>query len=290
MENPYGHAPPAHPAPAVPPAPPPDPPELPEGADPRPRWPWWYGVVAFVAALVGTFLVGAVVIGIASAAGVDVEDPPPGLNLALTAIQDALLVAAALVFASMTLKPRPWHFGLRRTRPWPALGWATLGFFVFLGFSVFYSAALGLDEEQTTLDDLGADESTFALVSGALLVIAIAPVVEEFFFRGFLYRTLRNSLPVWGAALAAGLVFGLIHLPSGPEAVPSLTVLGVVFCLIYERTGSLYPVIALHAFNNMIAYMVGTEAYALSGALGGVMIAACLLVPRLAWRTFPALP
>ena len=69
MENPYGHAPPAHPAPAVPPAPPPDPPELPEGADPRPRWPWWYGVVAFVAALVGTFLVGAVVIGIASAAG-----------------------------------------------------------------------------------------------------------------------------------------------------------------------------------------------------------------------------
>ena len=59
---------------------------------------------------------------------------------------------------------------------------------------------------------------------------------------------------------------------------------------IYERTGSLYPVIALHAFNNMIAYMVGTEAYALSAALGAAMIAACVLVPRLAWRTAPALP
>ena len=36
--------------------------------------------------------------------------------------------------------------------------------------------------------------------------------------------------------------------------MPPLAVLGVVFCLVYERTRSLYPVIALHSINNSIAY------------------------------------
>jgi membrane protease YdiL (CAAX protease family) len=232
-----------------------------------------------------------IVVGlVAVSAGADIEDPPPAVTIIGTLIQDLLFVAAALGFASLTLRPRAWHFGLRATRFWPALGWAALGFVVFFVFSVFYSAALGLDEEQTTLDDLGADESTLALVAGGLLVIVIAPIVEEFFFRGFLYRAFRTSLPVWLAAPIGGVVFGVIHFPSGIEAVPSLTVLGIVFCLVYERTGSLYPVIALHAFNNMLAYLIGTEAVALSLALGFGTIAACVVAPRVAWRRAPALP
>ena len=33
-------------------------------------------------------------------------------------------------------------------------------------------------------------------------------------------------------------------------------VLGVIFCLVYEKTGSLWPVVAMHALNNSIAYAV----------------------------------
>jgi len=270
--------------------PPPDPPELPEGADPRPRWPWWSGIVAFFAALVSAFALGAIFGLIAVAAGADLEDPGAAVNIVGTLIQDVVFVGAALAFASMTLRPRAWHFGFRRARFWPALGWCALGFVVFFLFSIFYTAALGLDEEQTTLDDLGADEGTIALIASALLVIVVAPIVEEFFFRGFLYRTLRTSLPAWVAILIAGGVFGLIHAPTGIEAVPSIFVLGVVLCFIYERTGSLYPVIALHAFNNMIAFLVGTEAFALSLVLGFGTIVVCVLLPRLARQRVPAIP
>ena len=38
-----------------------------------------------------------------------------------------------------------------------------------------------------------------------------------------------------------------------------LALLGFMFCLVYERTGSLFPVIALHALNNAIAYGVQTD-------------------------------
>ena len=50
----------------------------------------------------------------------------------------------------------------------------------------------------------------------------------------------------------------LIHFDfAGADALlilPPLAVLGFIFCLVYERTGSLYPVIALHSINNSIAY------------------------------------
>ena len=63
--------------------------------------------------------------------------------------------------------------------------------------------------------------------------------------------------------------------------MPPLAVLGVVFCLVYEQTRSLYPVIALHAINNSIAYAAQADGGAVSLVFGPLMIAACALVPRL---------
>ena len=268
------------------PAPPPSPPELPEGVDPSPRWPLWYAPVAFLAA----FFAGQVLLGIAVlATGVDPEkDLPPALALGGTFVQDLILIAAAVGFASLTLRPRLWHFGLRRTRFWPAVGWSALGFLAFFAFAAVYTVVLDIDEEQTTLEDLGTDESTIALVAGALLVIIVAPITEELFFRGFFYRTLRARLHWAAAAPIVGLVFGSIHFSTGVEAVPPLVVLGIVFCLIYERTGSLYPCIALHALNNSIAYGAGAEAGWLAAGCGLAMLAACIALPRLVGRRAPA--
>jgi membrane protease YdiL (CAAX protease family) len=53
-----------------------------------------------------------------------------------------------------------------------------------------------------------------------------------------------------------------------------------MFCLVYERTGSLYPVIALHALNNAIAFGVTVEDASVSLVLGPLMLIACALLPR----------
>ena len=269
------------------PQPPPSPPELPEGASPWPRWPWWYGPVAFLAAQVAGLIIGIFVFAFA---GEDGADEPLPLIIA-TIILDGILVLSAIWFAAKVSKPRPEQFGFRRTRFWPALGWTALVFFVFLAFAAGYSQLVSVDE-QSTLEDLGADEGTLELVVGALLVIIVAPFVEEFFFRGFFYRAMRNKLGVFFSALVVGLVFGAVHLPSGPDAVPVLAVLGIGFCLLYELTGSLYPCIALHAFNNAIAYGTGADdAGWLAFGVGLAVILACIVLPLLtrAPRTRPAL-
>ena len=63
--------------------------------------------------------------------------------------------------------------------------------------------------------------------------------------------------------------------------LPPLALLGFTFCLVYERTGSLYPVIAMHSINNAIAYGAQADGWEVSVVLGPLMLLACVLVPRI---------
>ncbi len=262
---------------------PPDPPELPVGADPAPRWPAWYAPVGFLAGFAITLFVSVIAGVIAAAAGADVEDDiPPSLVIILTLLQGVVLAGTAVFLASRTRRPRPWHFGLRRAPFWRSVGWTAPGLGSFLLFVALYSALVTPEGDQTVTEDLGADESTLALVAAGIVVIVVAPLAEEFFFRGFFYRALRSRMGILAAAAIDGLVFGLIHYtgPDTLELLPILAVLGFIFCLVYERTGTLYSVIALHAFNNAIAYGFEAENAVVSLVLGALMLTACALGPR----------
>ena len=280
--TPYPGAPPGYEAPPAwqwqpPPQEPPFPPELPPGQDPRPRWPWWYGPVALFGVIFVVLLVGGIT-AVAVAPDGDVEEIPAELNIVLTLVQDAALIGAAIWFASWVRKPRFWQFGFTSTRLWPAVGWSALAAVCYLIFAGVYGALVA-PEEQTTLEDLGVDELSPLLLGFAIIVAA--PVVEEVFFRGFLYRAMRSSLAAVPAALVSGVIFGLVHAPTGVEVIPVLAALGVALCLVYERTGSLYPCIFLHTLLNTLAFGAGTDDWVAAGALGVPMLAACVLVPWL---------
>jgi len=263
---------------------PPDPPELPAGVDPTPHWPAWYAPVGFVAGFTVTIVVSVIVGLIAAGFGADLDnDTPPSLVVILTLLQAVILCTTAVLLASRTRPPKPWHFGLRRSRFWPTVGWASLGFAGFIVFVSAYSALVSPDGDQSVTEDLGADESTLALIAAGIVVIVVAPIAEEFFFRGFFYRALRTRMGVLVAALIDGLVFGLIHFTGSDTLalLPMLGFLGFVFCLVYERTGTLYSTIALHALNNSIAYGVATDNAAVSLVLGPLMLGFCMAGPRL---------
>jgi membrane protease YdiL (CAAX protease family) len=235
-------------------------PELPDGgraADARPGWRPWTAVLALVAGFAGA-LFGALVLGaIGAIAGGSLAHPPGWVNLAATVVQDISLVAAALLFARTWAPPQPQHFGLRRTRIGRAIGWALLGWGAFYVFTAVFIAALGLhpsDEDVTK--QLGV-QGTSGLVGIAVLVTVVAPMAEEFFFRGFFFSALRNWKGLWPAALITGAVFGVIHAGgSDPAYLVPLAFFGVLLCLLYARTGSLWPCMALHCANNTLAFGV----------------------------------
>jgi uncharacterized protein len=151
---------------------------------------------------------------------------------------------------------------------------------------------LNIKSEDDLPEQLGVDESTLALIAVAILVTVIAPIAEEFFFRGFFFTSLRNWKGLWPAAIITGLVFGGIHAGSSPVGylVP-LAVLGFLFCLLYARTGSLYPCIVLHCANNSLAFGVsqdwGWEIPVLFVASMGIISLAAVAV-RARWAPAPA--
>jgi membrane protease YdiL (CAAX protease family) len=118
-------------------------------------------------------------------------------------------------------------------------------------------------------------------VAVGVAVIVIAPVTEELFFRGFFYRALRSRLRVGWAALIDGVVFSTLHfqgIHSAAAILPVIAVFGFGQCLLYERTGSIFAVIAVHAGFNTVASLGDFPGVAL--AIGAVMITSCILVPR----------
>lgn len=280
-------------------APPPERPELPDGVEPtplRPRWQPSGVLVAFALGLAGT-LAGAVLITLlAVALGADADDLPPGVAIGLTIVQDAAFILAALWVAGRVARPAPWQFGLRGTRAGPFVGWIIVSFLAFALFGAGYSELVDIGPQEELPDELGADNGTVALIAAAFLVTVIAPVAEEFFFRGYVFGALRNWKGMWVGALLTGLLFGAIHLGSAPDAryLPLLAAFGVILCLLYVKTRSLYPCIVLHALNNCIAF-AGTRdgwdwevAVLLAGSLGSIALFA-LVVRRLGGRP-PALP
>jgi len=87
-----------------------------------------------------------------------------------------------------------------------------------------------------------------------LSACAVAPVVEEVFFRRIVYTTLRVKRGFWFSAFWSGLLFALFHGGAAPVTFP----VGIYFCWVYERERRLPVNIMLHAMINFSAVLYKT--------------------------------
>ena len=120
----------------------------------------------------------------------------------------------------------------------------------------------------------------------AVVFVAVLPgIVEELLFRGvFLHALVRRFHPV-GAALAVGLMFGLMHV-SLFRLLPT-AYLGVLLASVTLVTGSVFPAMLWHFLNNLL----GVSSSALDipwGAFGldvyGAAAVALALCAWILWR------
>jgi tetratricopeptide (TPR) repeat protein len=90
----------------------------------------------------------------------------------------------------------------------------------------------------------------------SLLVIALLifsflvfPVVEELFFRGFVYNALKRRVPVIVAAVIQAFIFSLFHGYGVVGSVAIFTV-GIALTCVYEMRKNLLAPIFIHVFTN----------------------------------------
>ena len=97
----------------------------------------------------------------------------------------------------------------------------------------------------------GLAESVFW--TQVILAVILAPVCEEIVFRGYLFRALATTLPIWGTQLVTATLFGLVH--GVGHALP-IGVLSLLFGYLRQRYGSLWPSILAHSVHNGVTLLL----------------------------------
>lgn len=150
---------------------------------------------------------------------------------------------------------------------WKRISWKALGFGKFsfrvvgLGCGLLVIAYLLILFHNTVLKLLGVDTQgdqifkvfgrlqspIWFFIVGAI----IAPLVEEIFFRGFLFQGFRQKYGWLAALLLSSAIFGAAHLD--PVSLIPTFILGCVLAFMYHKSNSLWPGIIFHASINSLS-------------------------------------
>ncbi len=89
--------------------------------------------------------------------------------------------------------------------------------------------------------------TSYPFIVQIILIAMIPPLVEEFVFRGLFYHSYRKN-GILGAALASGIVFGIVHMNINQFCYT--VIMGTVLAIMVEATGSMFSSMLAHfAFN-----------------------------------------
>ena len=123
----------------------------------------------------------------------------------------------------------------------------------FLLLEEFYFYVLGIEMPESFIEFMLAEP----ILLGFISVVVVAPIIEEFLFRGFLYSQLRRSfLKDWGAVAVSSLVWTAIHFQYEVGILFFLFLFGLFLGYFRIKYNSLLIPVALHALNNLIAFIL----------------------------------
>lgn len=242
--------------PYLPPEFPPEPGSEPAPDGPRPHW----SILDLLLMIGGFLLLGGLGVlllrvGVSHANGGKMPDTP-NLDVSLGALLIQVVASGVAVYlvgrarrgyswADMGFRPAAWYW-------WLSAAGAGLACIPILGIvALVVSKLLGeadLKNPQVAFLAPGGKFSWRGAVGMFLMAGLLVPWAEELFFRGVLFRWMRQHLNLYAAAGITAVIFGAFHFHPviGAAVVP----LGFMAALAYEWSGSLWPAVTIHAVNN----------------------------------------
>jgi uncharacterized protein len=110
------------------------------------------------------------------------------------------------------------------------------------------------------------------------LCLLFVGLFEEFLFRGYSLFTLATGIGFWPAAILFSLLFAAVHLQNNGEGrigVAAVFVVGLLWCFMVRRTGSLWFAVGMHAafdFGETFLYSVPDSGMLLPGHLSNATL------------------
>jgi membrane protease YdiL (CAAX protease family) len=184
-------------------------------------------------------------------------------NAGLILVQLAYLIPLIVIFAYRRINPRTLGFG--------GFEWSTLG----IGCGLLVASYVIILAHNAVLMLLGVDTQgdqileLFAALDSPVWFILVgvifAPVVEELFFRGFLFQGFRQQYGWVKGGLLSSFIFGVAHLD--PVAFIPTSILGFLLAYMYHRSNSVWPPIILHVLVNALGLCAAYAAAQMPGVI-----------------------
>ncbi|MBN1975247.1 MAG: CPBP family intramembrane metalloprotease [Sedimentisphaerales bacterium] len=176
------------------------------------------------------------------------------LQSLVTLISAPVVIGFILLFVKIrkgiTIKQ---YLGFNNPRFTSIIKWSL----VAIGF-ICFSDALTYFLNKPIVPDIMVDMYKSSYFPPLLLldVIIITPVLEELFFRGFLFEGLRNSrFKVTGTIIITSLAWSLLHSQYDVYGIFSIFLSGLLLGYSRVKSNSIYAPIAIHMVGNSIASM-----------------------------------
>ena len=177
----------------------------------------------------------------------------------------------SLAFAACALFLSSWNGGIKRGLEYLRLmpKWkdapklALQSFVLFIACCAVAMALSGIFFIFGILDTQGVYDKVVQLPLPALIAaFTLAPLGEEMFFRGFLFRKIgdllgkrASGMAPWAiSAIVSSAIFAILHSPYGSVAEVAVAFsIGVLLCAGVKKTNSLVPAVLAHAAFNFIS-------------------------------------
>jgi membrane protease YdiL (CAAX protease family) len=119
-----------------------------------------------------------------------------------------------------------------------------------LAMKVFGTASTQAMEEvmQTLFFQKGRPGGIAVLV---FTIAVLAPLCEEFFFRGAIFSSVRSTKQAWAGALVSSVLFAIAHL--NPTMITYYLIFGLTMCWLLAKTRTMAAPIAAHMTVNTVA-------------------------------------
>jgi membrane protease YdiL (CAAX protease family) len=174
-----------------------------------------------------------------------------------------IIMFALMLLGEAAIPLGAWLFSIRKYR----CKWGSLGFVKFdirkglllalavtcigIGISMGYEVLLERTGREISTDMyvfFTANNTGIALF--AVTAVIVAPLAEEIFFRGFMFRGIRKRIGFEWAAIISAALFAMAHMSA--ESLIPIFLLGLMLAWLYHKTKSVWPCIIVHAAYNSI--------------------------------------
>lgn len=129
--------------------------------------------------------------------------------------------------------------------------------------STGFTAIFNMNKALEILNDTSGNPSTLIqLILYIVLIVILAPVLEEIVFRRILFNRISKRLSFFMAAIISSIIFAIGHDIFG---IAGAAAFGIACCLLYRKYENLLAPMALHFINNftagimlVVSYFMGT--------------------------------